>query len=95
MLLPATDMKDAVLVAERLRQAIAQIRISHACESGSGFLMFTASIGVSALAENSSNLEVLLRSADASLYQAKRNGRNQVCVSAVANVVDESRSGVN
>lgn len=89
ILLPATDQAKAVLVAERVRQAIAQNRMLLGSEGGGGTLMFTASLGVSALDEAVPSIEALLRSADAALYRAKRNGRNQVCAAGLASDAGE------
>lgn len=45
--------------------------------------MVSVSIGVAAIIPaNGTIAEQLLKSSDAALYEAKRNGRNQVCVPA-------------
>ncbi|HET8667908.1 MAG TPA: PAS domain S-box protein [Terriglobales bacterium] len=77
VLLPETDGKAALVVAERLRQAIASapVHVEHG-----RVLHFTASIGVDTLHGEEVDVEVVLRSADHALYSAKRAGRNRVCV---------------
>ncbi|MUM76437.1 diguanylate cyclase [Pseudodesulfovibrio sp. F-1] len=73
--LPQADTKQAMLVAERLRSAIA----AHEMDIGTGKpLSVTVSIGVSVFDEPSASLETMLKDADAALYAAKQNGRNRV-----------------
>jgi len=66
MLLPETEAPAALLVAERMREAVAR---GGAC---------TASIGVSSLQAGDRDLDALLARADAALYRAKAQGRNRV-----------------
>ncbi|QLF92425.1 diguanylate cyclase [Pseudomonas sp. ABC1] len=81
VILPQTDATAALLVAERLRQRVQQANLPHAL-NGSGCI--TVSIGTASLdplaaaASVSEHCVNLLLAADAALYKAKRNGRNQV-----------------
>jgi len=70
LLLPNTELPEAAVVAERIRQALAAMKFPQ--------LSITASLGVSALSQNAASPQDLLDQADKSLYFAKRNGRNQV-----------------
>jgi len=73
--LPQADAEQAMLVAERLRSAIAARQVN----IGSGEpLSVTVSIGVSVFDQASASLETMLKDADAALYAAKQNGRNRV-----------------
>jgi diguanylate cyclase (GGDEF)-like protein len=71
LLLPNTALEQAVQVAERLRQQIRAIENPHAPVS--------ASFGV-ATYRRGMPPATLVYEADAALYRAKRNGRDQVCV---------------
>ena len=77
MLLPETNNKNAILVAEKLR-----IKIENDLFNYKGAKLPVAiSLGVSTI-EQGSDIEDynnLVSSADAALYQAKRSGRNRVC----------------
>jgi len=79
ILLPETDLQQATEVAERLREKIAAADV--VLEAGLP-LHFTVSIGVTALNNKDTNLDILLNQADKALYQAKADGRNRVCVEA-------------
>jgi diguanylate cyclase (GGDEF)-like protein len=71
----ATDARNAVLFAERIRQGIEGMPIAW---SG-GALNVTASFGVSSLQELASpSGDALVAVADGRLYEAKRGGRNRV-----------------
>ncbi|MCS7065689.1 MAG: GGDEF domain-containing protein, partial [Fimbriimonadales bacterium] len=74
LLLPNTDLNEAVQVAERLRQQIAAIQNPHA--------PITASFGV-ATHRHGNAPATLLYEADSALYEAKRRGRNRVCAYGV------------
>ncbi len=75
LLLPETDLKAALGVADRLRTAIASGGIA----SGDTELRVTGSFGVSALsAEMTETIDELIRAADEALYRAKSEGRNRV-----------------
>jgi len=79
-ILPATPLPQARLVAERLRSAIAALRLSCALPDGrEESVRCTASIGV-AVSEQASphHAETLIAAADAQLYRAKQAGRNRV-----------------
>lgn len=70
------DLTTAGAFAEQLRLKIQSLRIK-ARVNGKVLDTITASFGV-AFAQPDDNLESLLTRADDALYQAKRNGRNQV-----------------
>lgn len=74
LLLNETPASGALIVAERLRQALARrpLRLSDGTE-----LALTASLGVAEL-QADSNGHCLLEAADAAMYRAKRAGRNRV-----------------
>lgn len=74
MLLPHTDQAQAIVVAEKLRIAIASQTV--ALVSGET-LQLSASFGVAAFDQDNS-LEALIWRADQALYNAKNAGRNQV-----------------
>ena len=74
-LLSETSEQEAVMLAERMREALASLRLPNpATELG----YLTLSIGVATLSEQDKTPEELLVEADAQLYQAKRKGRNRV-----------------
>jgi diguanylate cyclase (GGDEF)-like protein len=72
--LPGTSHQEAMLLAERLRAEIAEVRVSHA----TGDTSVTASIGVAAKESTHTTLDALIASADGCLYQSKQLGRNRV-----------------
>ncbi|MEX0405113.1 diguanylate cyclase [Aquibium sp. LZ166] len=76
LLLPYTDMSEAVRVAERVRRQIENVAIPHEACGPRGVV--TASLGVAAGPVSAHPFTELFASADAALYAAKRNGRNQV-----------------
>lgn len=77
IILPESDAKQAAEVAERLRHDIANsvIHLENGVE-----LNFTASIGITTLTAADSDIDNMLNLADKALYEAKRLGRNKVCV---------------
>jgi diguanylate cyclase (GGDEF)-like protein len=75
ILLPETDLKVAMTVAERVRAAVENTSVNCA---GDTKLHFTVSIGVAEQPQNDKSEETLIGIADAALYQAKISGRNRV-----------------
>ena len=73
MILPQTPRDGAVVVAERVREAVAQHAFALAPAG-----RITVSLGVATFPEDGQDPMTLLRSADLALYQAKRKGRNRV-----------------
>ena len=71
--LPATNLKEAIAIAERLREAIAALRI----DALRGRRV-TASFGVHEADLVREQFKDMLRVADRHLYRAKDGGRNQV-----------------
>ena len=77
VLLPESKEQDALDVAERLREDIAETEI---IIDGGKIVHFTVSMGVAILNEHTESLDVLFGKADQALYQAKSSGRNMVCL---------------
>jgi diguanylate cyclase (GGDEF)-like protein/PAS domain S-box-containing protein len=76
LLLSATDMPGAVMIAEQIRQEIEQRAVPH---EGSPFQQVTVSIGVAcSLVMVGDDPRSLIQHADLALYEAKRSGRNRV-----------------
>jgi len=77
VILPSTPMAGAIHVAESIRKAIEKMAVSFE----EGTINLTVSIGVATLTpEDINNPEVIISSADNAMYQAKKNGRNQISV---------------
>jgi diguanylate cyclase (GGDEF)-like protein len=72
IILPETDINGGLEVAEKLRSAIAAMS-NLKCQ-------ITVSLGVTELGEVQSSPVSLLQQADQALYEAKRAGRNRVCL---------------
>ena len=76
IMLPETDLNDALLVAERARQLVIRAALPHPA-SGVAEIV-TVSIGVAtAFPDEFVKAEHLILAADKALYQAKEGGRNQ------------------
>src|SRR4051794_6877239 len=74
--LPQTDAGGAALLAERMREAVANLHIPRV--GGGGTLQVTASFGVASVPENAYDRNELIAAADAALYAAKAGGKNRV-----------------
>ena len=74
-ILPETNQKQAVEVAERICLGMRDIEITFEAD----IIKVYTSIGVASYSEEIINLEDMISSADKALYKAKRGGRNQFC----------------
>jgi len=89
MMLPETGIRDAAILGERLRTAIAGTPI----EATGRTLTLTVSIGVSGSEDNGTVCQ-MLKQADLALRQAKQDGRNRVCLNGET-VPAEAYTGVS
>ncbi|MBI3432632.1 MAG: GGDEF domain-containing protein [Hydrogenophilales bacterium] len=77
--LPETGQAEAAMLAERLRAAIAGMRVPH--ETGASAV--TASFGIAQKKPAHHTLDDLIAAADECLYQSKQQGRNRVTAALV------------
>jgi diguanylate cyclase (GGDEF)-like protein len=78
VILPRTEMVGAYNLAERIREAIAELRIT-TDDDPPRALSVTASLGIAAYPESKAQTgEDLVRRADRALYRAKKTGKNRV-----------------
>ena len=84
LILPEATPEVSSIIAERIRRAVENTPF----EVGNVRLKLTVSLGVSHFPDDRpSSKEDLVRMADVALYDAKRGGRNRVCVFQVAESV--------
>ena len=76
VLLPGTVLKQGTIVAERICRAVEQSSI----QTANGPAHTAVSIGVSQYLCGDIELEDVLKKADIALYEAKRKGKNRVCI---------------
>ena len=72
LILPETRVAGALIVAEKIREAI---QASPDFEKP-----ITVSMGISTLTKTGISAEALFKKADLALYEAKQTGRNRICV---------------
>ncbi|QLF70092.1 GGDEF domain-containing protein [Peteryoungia desertarenae] len=75
--IPVTEARDAALIAETVRQALADRGIDLEDRE----LVVTTSIGIAVMPRADADLDKLMTSADRALYKAKTQGRNRTAVS--------------
>ena len=74
ILCPETTLAQAQVIAERLRQAVANDPVS----IGRDRALITLSVGVAQFRGEGDSLQVMMTAADQALYRAKAKGRNRV-----------------
>lgn len=89
MVLPSTHAEGAMILAERVREAILALNIEHRASSVSPFV--TVSLGVVTavprVGQNEDGMDAFLEAADRGLYLAKHQGRNRT-ISAVCDAAN-------
>ncbi len=78
VLLPGTDVAGAMAVAEKIRQAIHDLKLTHAGNS-TGIVTVSAGVDAFAPVRHENQPIDLIEAADKALYHAKTSGRNRVC----------------
>lgn len=77
-ILPATDLDGAQISAERMQASLANLEIPHHPSPISEFVTISVGIGVALPTEHDDGPLPLIALADASLYEAKRGGRDRI-----------------
>jgi diguanylate cyclase (GGDEF)-like protein len=83
-ILPATSAAEAAEAGERLREAVAQVRLP----PGQGALRVTASVGIAVVERPGRHLHRYYSLADNALYAAKQHGRNAVWIARAGQEAD-------
>jgi len=90
VILPTANLEAACARAESLRLKMKELTVLH---QGKSMGMLTISVGVAVFPDHGSSPKELMAAADAALYEAKRNGRDQIAVAAVKNVEEAAMHG--
>lgn len=73
IILPETRAEEAHITAERIRESIAAISLSHPM----GNLRVTASLGLAGFPSDAHDREALIQAADEAMYHSKHSGKNR------------------
>jgi diguanylate cyclase (GGDEF)-like protein len=83
VLLPATNLDDALVMAERLRLEVDELVVNYRGET----VRSAASLGVASSEICGFSWQSLMDASDAALYRAKRDGKNRVVVARLDDLV--------
>ncbi len=89
ILLPKTTIAGARTTAEKLREII-EVEAFEEEEISQPEGKLTISLGIASYPEHTDDMEQLLDLADQALYQAKKNGRNQICIWAESGLISSN-----
>jgi len=78
VIMPESSIDAATTAAERIRTAIADLRIASSSEPGASVLTISCGVALSLVARE--HWGTVIAAADSALYQAKASGRNRTCV---------------
>ncbi|MBZ0332465.1 GGDEF domain-containing protein [Halomonas sp. ANAO-440] len=78
VVLPETSPEEACLVAKR----ILEINRAHPVQTEAGVIRYTLSLGLSELRDSDRDPWQIIQRADTSLYEAKHQGRDRLCIDA-------------
>jgi diguanylate cyclase (GGDEF)-like protein len=84
ILLEGCTKKRAIVIAEHVREEIAELRVAH---EGS-FYAVRGSLGVAYGRSGVHSAESMLKAADAACYAAKEGGRDKVCVNKASELFE-------
>jgi diguanylate cyclase (GGDEF)-like protein/PAS domain S-box-containing protein len=88
LILPETDVRGAMQVAESIRRNLREAAIPHAASKVSNFV--TASIGTASIVPRTGlSIKELIEQADRALYQAKLEGRDRIFCWDCSNVLEK------
>jgi diguanylate cyclase (GGDEF)-like protein len=91
IVLPNTDSRGAMQVAQAIREEIQQLRLPHAASSVSQ--QVTVSLGIASVLPGCPySVKTLIGTADQALYQAKREGRDRFQLKKVGKITDLHKS---
>lgn len=74
LVLPELNNKQALVLAERLRQQVESLSI----KVGEITINVTVSIGIASYPEHGEEVDPLIKACDDAMYKAKDNGRNRI-----------------
>lgn len=76
--LPDTDLQGALLVAQRVKEAVLALKLLHGCSSAGPWVTVSQGVAVTPN-DHGVDMREWLAAADGQLYAAKSGGRNRVC----------------
>lgn len=81
IIMPETNRRRGRILAERLRKMISDHPFQHREKQPGGRI--TVSVGLATYPDNAATPFALIEATDKALYEAKRGGRNRVCISSI------------
>lgn len=88
--LPNTSLAEAIVIAERMRVAVAELEVpATRAADGEHYIIdgLSVSIGVAIYPSHGATIAELEKAADAAVYDAKRAGRNRVCLAPLPDML--------
>lgn len=79
VVMPNTRLESGIKVAKRIQSAINEMGIVHEYNNNIGIITVSIGVAMSEPEQIGVSIEDLINQADKAMYEAKNNGRNQIC----------------